>query len=65
MVEKEENKNKEINEIQSPTEVSQLVRDLWINHKNGIPLPKNNIFIVNLPSTEQKENKTNNKRRFS
>ena len=61
MVEKEENKNKEINEIQSPTEVSQLVRDLWINHKNGIHLPKNNVFIVNLPSIEKKEIETNNK----
>ena len=61
MVEKEENKNNGINVIQSPTEVSQLVRDLWINHKNGIPLPKNNVFIVNLPSIEKKEIETNNK----
>ena len=61
MVEKDKKDYKGITLIKSPTEVSHLMKDLWINHKNGIPIPKNNVFIVNLPHMEQKENKSTNK----
>ena len=61
MGEKDKKDYKGITLIKSPTEVSQLMKDLWINHKNGIPIPKNNVFIVNLPHMEQKENKSTNK----
>ena len=45
----------EKNTIKSPEEVSKLMEDLWLNHKAGNPLPKNNVFFVELPPPTPEE----------
>ena len=35
----------EKNTTKSPEEVKRQMKDLWLNHKAGNPLPKNNIFF--------------------
>lgn len=45
----------EENTIKSPNEVRKLMEDLWLNHKAGNPLPKNNVFFVELPPVEKSE----------
>ena len=44
------------NTIKSPEEVRKLMEDLWLNHKAGNPLPKNNVFFVELPPQTPEEN---------
>lgn len=39
--------------IQSPEEVSSLLKDLWINHKNGIIPSGEKVFMVKLPPLEK------------
>ena len=39
----------EKNTIKSPEEVRKLMEDLWLNHKAGNPLHKNNVFFVEFP----------------
>ena len=43
--------------IQSPEEVSSLLKDLWINHKNGITPSGEKVFIVKLPPLENQKEK--------
>ena len=45
----------EKNTIKSPEEVRKLMEDLWFNHKAGNPLPKNNVFLVELPKLEDSD----------
>lgn len=45
----------EKNTIKSPEEVRKLMEDLWLNHKAGNPLPKNNVFFVELPKLEDSD----------
>lgn len=41
--------------IKSPEEVRKLMEELWINHKLGYSLPKDNVFIVELPPLTKDE----------
>ena len=43
------------NTIKSPEEVRKLMEDLWLNYKAGNPIPKNNVFFVELPPMEESE----------
>ena len=45
----------EKNTIKSPEEVRKLMEDLWLNHKAGNPLPRNNVFFVELPKLEDSD----------
>ena len=47
--------NTKKNTIKSPEEVRKLMEDLWFNYKAGNPLPKNNVFFVELPPLEDSE----------
>ena len=48
------NKTEKIPKIQSPDEVKKLMEDLWINHKVGNKTLNNNVYMVKLPSLENK-----------
>lgn len=48
------NKTEKIPKIQSPDEVKKLMEDLWLNHKAGNKTLNNNVFMVKLPSLENK-----------
>ena len=43
------------NTIKSPEEIRKLMEDLWLNHKAGNSLPKNNVFWVDLPPLTEGE----------
>ena len=47
----------EKNTIKTPEEVRKLMEDLWLNHKAGNKIPKNNVFWIQLPPLT-KEDKT-------
>ena len=48
------NKTEKIPKVQSPDEVKKLMEDLWINHKAGNKTLNNNVFMVKLPSLNNK-----------
>ena len=54
------NKTEKIPKIQSPDEVKKIMEDLWLNHKAGNKALNNNIFMVKLPSLENKGQKNFN-----
>lgn len=41
--------------IQSPEEVTRLMRELYYGHKAGLQLSRNNVFMVGLPLPTEKE----------
>lgn len=45
--------------IKSQEDVVQLIKELWIRHKLGQPMPANNLFFVGLPEPNPDEIKAN------
>ena len=47
--------NNEKNRIQSPEEMSKLMKDLWLRHKAGLKQPENIVFWVDFPPLTEEE----------